>query len=356
MNTADERLRAAARDALGIFPSDGELPPLSLPNGTHSRSSHVGAASGVRARLLGTIRARAWLTPVAAGAAVAIVIAGVVVARQATGGAAASGSGNRSTNSQSAAQNRERAQLDALVVKAFVPATGPQYDAGSRLLYLIQVRELQATAKCMAAAGYHISDQAAPFNLSTYADNSQMPDLQRIASTHEFVPPGGIKVPSYSRAEQHAYNTCAAQARVPFKGLMSVGRPLMSQWWKVIFRIQASGPVRARIPALNTCAARYGFPNDPYGNASGPIKAFPDFMSWVAGFMDGAGSRGASNATLRHLARHWTSVFVTCARPIVGAWERLQIAAQPGFLAQHASQLRKLDKLAWQLLGHHSSH
>ena len=77
-------------------------------------------------------------------------------------------------------------------------------------------------------------------------------------------------------------------------------------------------------------------------------------MDWVAGFLDGAGSRGASTSALQALARHWSGVFVTCARPIVGVWQRLQLAAQPGFLDQHASDVRRLDQLAWQLLGHQS--
>jgi hypothetical protein len=68
--------------------------------------------------------------------------------------------------------------------------------------------------------------------------------------------------------------------------------------------------------------------------------------------IDGAGSRGASVSTLQALSRHWSAVFVSCARPIVGVWQPMQLAAQPGFLARHASQVRQLDQLAWQLLGH----
>jgi hypothetical protein len=32
----------------------------------------------------------------------------------------------------------------------------------------------------------------------------------------------------------------------------------------------------------------------------------------------------------------------------------MQLAAQPGFLEQHASQVRQLDQVAWQLLGRQS--
>jgi hypothetical protein len=32
----------------------------------------------------------------------------------------------------------------------------------------------------------------------------------------------------------------------------------------------------------------------------------------------------------------------------------MHLAAQPGFLDQHASEVRRLDQLAWQLLGDQS--
>ena len=257
----------------------------------------------------------------------------------------------KSTTSRAIAALARQA-LDALVVAAFAPATGPQYDFGSKLIWMVQAQELSATARCMAASGYHISDRPTPFNLGMFADNTQMPDLPRIARTHEFVGPADVTSASYPKAEQKVFNTCQAKAAVPYQQLLAAGHTLEDSWWKVIFRIQASSQVQAAVPALAACAARHGFPNDPYGNASGPIKSFSDFMGWVAGFLDGAASRGASASTLRALDRHWSTVFVTCARPIVGVWQRMQLAAQPGFLGQHASQVRRLDQLAWQLLGH----
>jgi hypothetical protein len=68
MNTADERLRAAAREAAHIFPTGEELPPLRLP---HLASGH--RRTRVRAATGGIGRARAWLSPLAAAAAVAAV-------------------------------------------------------------------------------------------------------------------------------------------------------------------------------------------------------------------------------------------------------------------------------------------
>jgi hypothetical protein len=347
MNSADERLRAAARDAMRVFPPDGDLPSLRLPDLTAG-----GRRAGGRAAMRRIGRARGWLTPAAAAVAVVAVIAGAVVVHHSASSPARAGSARKATKpALTPAQQKQRKALDALVVAAFAPATGPQYDLGSKLIWMVRAQELRATARCMAASGYHISDRPTPFDLAMFADNTQMPDLPRIARTHEFVSSVGPAGPSYPRAEQKVFNTCQAQAAVPYQQLLSAGETLDNSWWKVVSRIQASAQVQAAIPALATCAARYGFPNDPYGSASGPIKSFPDFMDWVAGFLDGAGSRGASTSTLQALDRHWSAVFVTCARPIVGVWQGLQLAAQPGFLGRHASQVRQLDNLSWQLLG-----
>jgi hypothetical protein len=351
MNSADERLRAASRDAVSIFPPDGDLPPLRLPEPTGGYRR-----AGGRAALSRVGRARVWAAPIAAAAAVALVIAGAVAVHHSTTAAASAGLARQRANAAAMRLERKQRQaLDALVVAAFVPATGPQYDLGSKLNWMVQAQELSATARCMAASGYHISDQPAPFNLANFANNTQMPDLPRIARTHQFVGPGDVTSASYPSAEQKVYNACQGRAAMPYQPLMKAGQALDGSWMNVIFRIQASAQVKAAIPALATCAAGYGYPNDPYGNASAPLTSFSDFMDWVAGFLDGAGSRGASTSSLRGLDRHWSAVFVTCARPIVGVWQRLQLAAQPGFLRQHASQVRRLDQLAWQLLGHQAS-
>jgi hypothetical protein len=233
------------------------------------------------------------------------------------------------------------------------PATGPMYDEGTKFIWMMQTAELRGVARCMAAAGYHVTSWPAPFNSATFADNSQMPDLPRIARTHEFVPAGGISPSRSSKAEQKASITCWSRAAAPFLPLMQVYRKLTGSWWGIVFRIQASARVNAAIPALNRCATRYGFPYDPYGNASAPIRTFANFMDWVAGHLDGAGSRGASQSTMRALDRHWTGVFVTCARPIVGVFQRLQMAARAGFLHRNAIQIRQLDQIAWRMLGDH---
>jgi hypothetical protein len=345
MNTADERLRAAARTAMDMFPPGGELPPLRLPapprDPRGAARRHTPAVTG---------HLRAWLAPLAAAAAVMAVIAGVVLPHEfANGPASPQPARHKPPAPYSATQQKQRA-LDALAVEAAAPATGMQYDRGGQLTWMLQALELRAQARCMARLGYHISVTLPPFNLGDFADNTQMPDLPRIARTHQFVNSGGLVGPAYSAAEQKALNgTCRAPVAA-YRSLLNAYQAINNAWWQIIFRVQASRQVRAAIPALNACATRYGFPNSPYGNATAPIKTFPDFMDWVAGFLDGAGSRGASASTMSALARHWTAVFVTCATPIVDIWQRMLARAQPGFLHQHARQIAQLDQQAWRIL------
>ena len=346
MNTADERLRAAARTATDIFPPGGELPPLRLP--APSRDPRAAARRHAPAGL-GPIRA--WLAPLAAAAAVMAVIAGVVLPHEFANGPASSPPVRpKPPAPYSVAQQKQRRALDALTVEAVAPATGLQYDRGGQLLWRLHAQELRGEARCLAGLGYHISVTLPPFSLGYFADNTQMPDLPRIARTHQFVNSGGLVSLTYSAAEQTALNDNCQAPVAAYRSVVNADRAISSAWWQIISRAQASGRVQAAIPALNSCATRYGFPNNPYGNATAPIKTFPDFVDWVAGFLDGAGSRGASANSMAALARHWTAVFVTCATPIVDIWERMLVQAQPGFLHQHAPQITRLDQLAWRFL------
>jgi hypothetical protein len=56
---------------------------------------------------------------------------------------------------------------------------------------------------------------------------------------------------------------------------------LASPWIVTVTNIQGSAPVLATFPAVRSCAARYGWPHDPYG-PDRPINSFADFVDWVA--------------------------------------------------------------------------
>jgi hypothetical protein len=351
MNFPDEQLRAAAIEAARVFPPGGELSPLRLP--TSAGAGRTGRSEARSAPVRAAGRASAWVIPLAAAAAIVVVAVSVTAIRQVatrTGGAGQSARPGHARATES--QGSQRRALDALVIEAFAPATGPQNDAGARLQWLIQARERAPFARCMAASGYHVSSAPTPFDLAAGADNTQMPDLPRIARTHEFVSPTASPAGPLTGPEQKAFLACQERVSARYRPLRAAAAGLQSSWWRIIFRIQVSPQVRAAIPALSACAARYGFPRGAYGRVFPPIRSFGDFMNWIAGFIDGAGSRSASAGELNALNRHWTTVFLACSRPIVGIWQRQQLAVQPGFLARHAAQLRRVDKLAWQLLGH----
>jgi hypothetical protein len=345
MKTADERLRAAARTAMDLFPPDGELPLLRLPPPPRGTARHDTRP--------GTGRLRAWLAPLAAAAAVLAVIAGVVLPHEfASAPASPQPTRHKPSAPYSAAQQQQRRALAALAVEAVAPATGSQYDRGSQLVWMLHAQELRDATRCLAGLGYHTSDKLPPFNLGDFADNTQMPDLPRIARTHQFVNSGGLVNPAYSAAEQRALDGKCQAPAAAYTSLLHAYQAIDNAWWRIISRVEASRSVQAAIPALNACAARYGFPNDPYGSATAPITTFSNFVDWVAGFMDGAGSRGASTSTMNALARHWTAVFVSCATPIVGIWQHTLVQAQPNFLHLHAQQMARLDELAWRFLVH----
>jgi hypothetical protein len=346
MKTADERLRAAARTAQDMFPPGGELPPLRLP------APPTSARGATRRRTLaGTRHLRAWLAPLAAAVAVMAVIAGAVLPHEfAAGPASPRPVSHKPATPSSAAQQKQRSALDLLAVEAVAPATGLQYDRGGLLIWMLHTQELRDEARCLTRLGYHIGGTLPPFSLGAFADNTQMPDLPRIASTHQFVTTGGLVNPAYSAAEQTALNDKCQPPVAAYTSILNAYQAISNAWWQVIMRVQATRQVQAAIPALNTCATRYGFPNDPYGNASGPIRTFPDFADWVAGFLDGAGSRGASASAMNALARHWAAVFVTCATPIVGIWQGMLAQEQPGFLHQQAQQITQFRERAARYL------
>jgi hypothetical protein len=351
MKLYEERLRAAARDAERLFPSNAEMPPLHLP-----ADSREHRRAGLRAYRTASSGPGRVLVPLAAAAALALVLGGIIALRYSSHHpSGASGGRPVSAAHVRHGQAKQRQAIDRLVVEAFAPATGPQYDHGSKLMWTVRGLEIPVVSRCMAARGYHFPSSQGPFDLAEFADNTQWPDLPRIAKYHEFVPTGGVSGSSarYSKAEQAAANACWKKADQPYNALMTDGQALSDAWLAQVTRIQASAPVMAGLPGLTACAARYGFPANPYGPAAGPIRSFTDFADWVFGHMDGAGSREASQARMSALSQHWTKVFVTCATPIVHATQRIQLRAQARFLISHAAQVRRLDRLAWRILGPH---
>lgn len=345
MKTTEDRLRAAIREtAAEIAP--GTVAPLSLPapapHGPRQRRP-ARVRPRVRVRPAGWRRAVAPLT----AAAAVITVIFVTVALVGPGSA-----GHRPGAGHPVASNRghrhgagESARLDQEVLGSALPATGAQYNAEA------QLQTLQSTiaAACTAQAGLripHFQKWAASYS-QTFFDNSQFPDLARISragtlgggAVGPLPRPAGVS----QRALDTAFNRCQTAVRRAFKPVGNAAQKLADPWLAIITRIQASAPVRATLPGLRSCAARYGWPAEPYGAPDSTIHSFGDFTNWVAAYLDGAGSRGLSSAKLQ---RHWAHVFVTCGRPTIAVQESLQSARRAVFLRGHARQVRALEALA----------
>jgi hypothetical protein len=235
--------------------------------------------------------------------------------------------------------------LEAGLIGFFLPASGAQFTAGALFMGEYTALEEKISSNCMAGYGYRVP-VATPAEIARPVwDLTQFPDLGAIAragglpssssGSVGWIPP---KTSAYSKAAAH----CDALSRAPFASMRGASAGLANSWLAIVTTIQASAPVKATLPGLRSCAARYGWPAQPYGAPDSTINSFADFVDWVAGHLDGAASRGAPAAQMNALDRHWGAVFVQCARPTVAVMEKLQLAAQQKFLREHQRQFAAL--------------
>jgi hypothetical protein len=352
MNTLEDRVRAAVRARAREITPD-RIRPLDL----------TGASPGGAPPLAGTARRRwRWAAPIAAAAAVAAVAA--VLASVSGGhdrGPKATGTspaGAAHPSKHRPASSPLTRNLSTEVLGLYLPATGPQYAAGTQLEGTFKALQLVVTARCLAKAGVQVQRLSvanlAPRYAANYPDNSQFPDLASISRTHAFVPgtfPVGLRpVAGERQAFKRNIGRCQAAATAMFSPLDSASQRLASAWFPLIGQAQTAAPVRATLGRLRSCATRYGWPADPYGPPATSIRSFSDFGDWVFGHLDGAGTRGASPATMRRLDRHWSVIFVRCGRPTLAAQDRWLAARQAGFIRQHEQQLRALEALARRII------
>ncbi|MGH3410522.1 MAG: hypothetical protein ACRDRJ_49705, partial [Streptosporangiaceae bacterium] len=235
----------------------------------------------------------------------------------------------------------------------------PQYTAGMQLEGTILALTVTGTARCLAGHGVTIAVPPAASMAARYADNyvdnSQFPGLARISRTHVFVPATYLFEFRPAAGQRQAFHrwfgSCQHASAARFAPLLSAGQRLDDHAWGTLMtRVLTAPPVRATLGALRVCATRYGWPSNPYGPPATAISSFSDFADWVFGHLDGAGSRGASAATMGRLDRRWSVVFVRCGRPTLAAQDRWLGAAQTGFVRQHQRQVRAVDALARRVL------
>ncbi len=350
MSRLEEQIRAATRDRADEITPDRIRPLVLTRPGPVSSQGRGG-------------RRRRWIAPIAAAAAVALiaaVVASVGAGHHGRASGSAPSSGGRPHRTHPADRTgRTAARLDNEVLGLFVPATGPQYTAGMQLEGTIQALTVTGTNRCLARHGVTIPvppvASMAPRYADNYVDNSQFPGLARISRTHVFVPSTYLfpfrPAAGQRRAFHRWFGSCQRAAAARFAPLQSAGQQLNDRTWGTLMtRAQTAPPVRATLSALRVCATRYGWPSNPYGPPAGAIRSFSDFADWVFGHLDGAGSRGASGATMRRLDRHWSVIFVRCGRPTLAAQDRWLAAAQIGFVRQHQRQVRAAEALARRVL------
>jgi hypothetical protein len=343
VNALEERARAAVRaTAAEIGPDD--VPPLRLPG---AGAGHPAGRSGRPGWRRG---ARRWGTPLAAAAAVLAVVAtagllaGVLPAHAPHPAIQLHLPGKPLHHG--AAAPAYPPDLVAGLTGFLLPASGAQYSAGAFFDGEYKALEQEAVARCMAKSGFRVQVLSPAEIAAPDWDLTQYPDLGAIARAGKLPSYSVGPAPAESKAYKAALAGCGNDLAKLWQGLWDAGSGFADPFLRTVTQIQASAPVTATLPALRACAARYGWPSQPYGAPDSTINSFSDFVNWVAGHLDGAGSRGASAAQLNALDRHWGTVFVQCAGPTVSVMERLQLAAQATFLREHQRQFTALVKLA----------
>ncbi len=338
MNSIEDRIRGAAEAVARTVP-DGGAPPLHLP-------APQGRAADSPSRRLRGNRAHRWLAPLAAATAVVAVAA--VSASALSGGSAGTRShqDGRSVKSnaavrRNAAQRADLARIDRGAIDQFLTATGAQYTTGAFFFGQIRALESDSTARCMAGYGLHVGRVTPAQAARGDYDLTQFPDLGQIARAGTL--PSGVPTVA-QRAGSSSFGVklgqCSKAAQAPFGPLISAGSKLAAPFLKIEVFAPTPAPVRATLPQLRSCAARYGWPGQPYGAPDSTINSFADFVGWIAGHIDSAGSRGASAARIRALDRQWGHAFVTCARPTITVQYRIWTAEQRTFLRTNHAQVQ----------------
>jgi hypothetical protein len=334
VKSLEEEIREATRAvAEEISWSDVPPPPV--------RAS--GASRTADRRLTRTNEFRRWATPMSAAVAVVAVIglASFLTAVVPGHGLVAQPAKTVGSKGARPAASAYLTNLESGLIGLFVAATGAQYATGALFSGEYRALEQSIVSECMAAYGFRVQAASPAEIASGDWDLTPFPDLgaiQRNGTLPSYALPAAPREPEAYTAD---LSRCQS-ATSPFQAMVQAGTSLGAPWLSIVTQIRSSAPVLATLPELRACAARYGWPGQPYGAPDSTIGSFADFADWVTGHLDGAGSRGASAAEMDALSRHWAVAFVQCARPTVTVMERLQLAAQQTFLRQHRPQFTAL--------------
>jgi hypothetical protein len=240
-------------------------------------------------------------------------------------------------------------RLETEALYYWFPATGAQAASGARYFGIVSSLRDGPMASCMANHGVAYTKYSAAQYAASFVLNADLPDLQVISRTGRFVPDSAavhMPNPGMARAKVRAYGsdlrTCAtriASSSYPDPDQSASG--LRNQWGDILSSAESSTKVRATLPAFESCTEHAGVPPSVFGKAgSDSSAAFGVVEAWI----DGPISRARTAASQHIVERHWTAVFVRCARPVVGTLNPLLATQQKAFFQQHARQIHELTK------------
>lgn len=224
------------------------------------------------------------------------------------------------------------------VINEYVPATGAEFAAGAAVRRTESELEYKAAARCMTGQGLTAPADTAAAVTAGDVDNSEFPDLARIAATSRFIP-AAARLPAQV-SQDSAFGACAQKAAALFRPADAAGQALQAQWMNAVAQAEESSPVRALLPAYQACLASAGVPaseahsGTAAQSASSSANALGNFLAWETGQESEYGTSAA----------HWARIFVRCARPVVQETEKEQLKAKAAFLAGHSQQVRELEK------------
>jgi hypothetical protein len=295
-----------------------------------------------------------------AGLAGLLAVAGALSAC----GAAGTPATGKVAAGQSTVTGPAASPLGIEAVYSFIPATGAQYTTGSRFTGLQQSLESIGVARCMQRDGFHdVTPEPVPAAEANDFDNTDFPDLARIAQTKSFggsplMPEEGGEPPapgSMPAARAQAYGAdesrCAATPDQIFSLPLTAGGTLGGLWQQDISRAESAPAVEATLGPFWACAQRAGIPAQPDPELplapGAPSDAyFQAFLGWL----DALDARAATPAAMAAIDAHWAPVFVRCATPVVQALDAILVPAQSAFLRAHGQQVHALEQLAGQAM------
>lgn len=354
MNELEQRIyRDATKAAAQVRPAD--IPPLRLSrrgrwsSGRRTAGPHASQWSGTGR---GTA-AKRILAPLAAAVSVAVLIVVVLTVAHGSPGTARPARPPAVPTGLSAA---DRA-LGAEALNWYFPASGATYTAGLGFAFTQAKVTAHDIDPCLARAGF----PQPPFRGSkrlyqlSFANNSQFPDLAQLAANpgqHYFAKQYlalSDSTPARQEAIVRAQARCLVRYAKPVTRVDKAANSLQGTWLGIISAIERSKPVTATQPAFATCLESHGVPASLATrtvHASNPL--FHGYFSWA----DGANQAAASTKQLVADERHETRVFVACARPVVSVLEKIQIKRRGLFFRQHASQIKRIVRLAEEMRGY----